>query len=62
MNRGGWVEYGDWKGVVTRKILEAVSFPGLSGDCLFHIPQTFQNEAVMYSVWSTAPRETDIKA
>lgn len=62
MNQRGLVQYSYWKGLVTGKILEEVSLPGLSGNCLCHIPRTFQYEAVMYSVWSTAPRETDIKA
>ena len=61
MNQRRLVEYGYWKCLVTWKILGAVSLPGLSGDCLFHIPRTFQYKAVMHSVWSTAPKETDIK-
>lgn len=50
MNQSGLVECGYREGLVTVKTLEAISLPSLSGGYLFHIPSTFQYEAVMHSV------------
>ena len=50
VNQSGLVECGYREGLVMVKTLEAISLPSLSGGYLFHIPSTFQYEAVMHSV------------